>query len=414
MPGEETKMRRTLRTIGLVLLCFVMTACGKKSTGKTEPEAEQGNDVNYHSMDYRSQFLTEDYALYMSNIGFGRLQLFDVKSRQNMVFCFDPGCEHKRAVASADGTAKESCIAYTFSGAVMLRNGRLYFLSDSGDVMCADEKGENRRKIGSIPSYIRAGYRVFFTDDYLYVIWENPYEMVETTDGSGQTQWIVGAPKETQDCGIWQVNLKDGTGREVFRKETYNAYVYSYDMRQGHLYFSYLYQEIKEPENLSYEENIEFWKDKEDRKLMEVYDYDTNSGELRLILNRKTWGEICFCKESFAMEDADGGVGLYRYNGERFQRYDFPTPNMVWTESGFVCGSYNKETGNTDYRLIDEKSGEIVRSVSFPWDSFIAQAILKESCYGMLKSDLGTDCGYVPTEDFWKGDFSNAVPFLVN
>lgn len=362
-------------------------------------------------------FLTEDFALYRGDGG--RLQYFDVASGTDIVFCFEPGCEHKPGKHSWDGKLIEKgCMAYEFSNyPVMLLGEKCYFLTDTGEVICSDRRGENRRTIGTIPPYILTD-DVFFSDKALYVTYCSQYEMVEIKDEHGNSQWMIGDPKPTRACGILRVSLADGTCTEIFSMEDYSAYLPMYDIRGGHLYFQTSWMDIpyigpdlvpndpstEIPEGLTVEN---YWDEIRKHMWMTIYDYNLATGELRPILRDQQAADLVFCDGFFAVSELDGKTRLYRYDGERFRELDFSMGVRAWSESGLICTVSGKID---EYMMIDENTGEVTKRVTLPDDSFYLIAVIGESCYGIIGSNTP---GYLSKKDFWSGNTANAVAFTV-
>ena len=141
-------MKHRIRQMMLLVTCIFLCACKgdtNETTALQETESnkettevsqtavtDRGFDCDYYM---RTGFLTEDMALYHDN--HERLQIYDVKSGLDLVFCFDPGCEHERGQKSHTGEViKKGCIAYEFfTDTVMLQGDNCYFMDRfSGEV----------------------------------------------------------------------------------------------------------------------------------------------------------------------------------------------------------------------------------------------------------------------------------------
>lgn len=406
-----------MKKICLLLLgiCLTFIACGKKDE-KRKPVTED-NESDF-LCDYATSngFFTEDYALYYSN--HGRLQFFDVATKSDVVFCFDPACQHKMAISRKGVVIEKGCIAYEYSAGapVMLRDDKCVFLQDNGEVYTSDRSGENRRLIGSLPSYIIDKKSVCFSENALFMCYDNPYELLEVKDSNGNSSVVLGEQKETRTCGIFLVDLTDGGCTEIFHRDNYEAIVGLYEVQGTHLYFQYSESDcpytdfvIYESEGSSDEVFSDYdWKEAEKHQWTEIYDYDISTGELKCILPRQQYGTAVFCKDFFAIGE-QGTTGLYRYNGERFRQLGFEIAVGVRTNSNrLVC----KGKDNTDeYRLIDENTGAVLQSVAVPSGEMMANVIIGNSVYGNVLTPDGYAAGYISEDDFWAGNFCNAVPF---
>ena len=427
-------MKHRIKQGGLWLACLLLCACksdpivtttaqtAEVDTGSTivsqTPEVDKGFDCDYYM---RNGFLTEDMALYHDLNE--RLMVYDVKSGKDLVFCFDPGCEHERGQKSRNGEViKKGCIAYEFyTDTVMLQGDNCYFMDRfTGEVYSSDLQGENRRLLGRIPTYVQAN-NVFFSKDALFATYATQYEMIEIKSEGGELQWVVGEKQAMDTCGLVRFDLKDGTFTEIFREQGYNAMVSQRDIRGEHLYFQYSYTDLpymapdgnmfgferpEEFKDLSVEEYIA---ERYSRYKMRIYDYDIATGELVTILDNEPIINVCFCKNFFATAvSGSGKTKLYRYNGECFRELDYTMTRGIRSDEHLIC--LFEETV-ADCLMIDETTGEELKRVSIPQNTIFPYAIIGESCYGSVYKDGTSGSGYISAEDFWKGDFSKAVAF---
>lgn len=424
-------MKRIRLLTGLLLLAVLTASCGKKTSapgsegksGKKDAEGvSNGKEEAFYS--YKRSFVTEDYALYHNNNG--RLQIFDADSKTDIVYCFDAGCEHRQAKRDliTNEIIQKGCIAYEISpDCVMLREDGMVFFQDSGQVIQADRQGENRKVIATVPFY-KLGFReVFYSADTLFISYYTDNRFEEIKDVNGQSQWInTGELSETRECGIYCVNLSDGTVKELFKAVTYNAMISNADIWDGHLYFKYFYldipaigpnletygRDVEIPEGLTAEN---YWEEMPKHYWMDIYDYNITTGELRPILRNCREGTLEFCRGFFAVAETDGTTGLYRYSGERFRELPFRIGKGIRSDSGLVCCD---EKAMDEYLLIDENTGEILKRAKISSNSFLAGVIIGESVYGSLTiPGKGMGLSYISVEDFWNGDITNAVAFQV-
>ena len=393
----------------------------------TKDDVDNSSGRTFVSDSFNCSFYTEDYALHYSN--HGRLQIFDVKTKEDHVYCFDPGCEHKRGKRSITGEVLEAgCIAYELSSStIMPQDDNCYFMKDTGEVIRSDLQGMNQRAIGSLPPYLNYNnaHDIFYSKDSLFVIFDLPYEMIEVKDENGESSWIVGGMKDKETRGIIQIDLNNGTRSEVFSAEDYNSYLSQTDVRGDHMYFAYWYCDIPYmdmfgetygrtiPEELKGLSPEEYREELNKRRWVDVYDYNISTGELTASLKHKhvEEGNIVFCDGFFALSEDENSSGLYRYDGERFGELDFMIQGLVRSDRHLICCS-NKKPG--EYLQIDENTGEVLKRIKTPvsYGDFLPRVIIGESCYGLLNKNGVMAEGYVPASDFWNGDITNAVQFM--
>lgn len=367
-------------------------------------------------------FLTEDYVLYHNENG--RLQIFDAVSRKNLVFCFDPGCEHNqgRTIATPQGvrSVDEGCISYNISTAtVMLLGEHCYFADFEGDVVRSDNRGENRKVIGVFPSNILMK-EVFYSKGALFASYNTQYELKEIKEENGTSKWIFGAEKEKRTAGIGRLNFSDGTSSEIFKREDYNASVFYHDVRGNHLYFAYTYAEIpymgpngeirgEVPEDLKDLSPEEYLEEFNKRYWMDIYDYDIDEGELRIMVQKVRCGQVTFCNGFFAIQpEGDTDTHLYGYSGGLLRKLEGIALSNVNCDNHVIGFRDHK------YILIDEKTGGILKSVTRPEvNAFYPRVIIGDSCYGTGTINGVYGSFYLPTEDFWAGNFSDVTAIMV-
>lgn len=399
------------------VLCLVMSACATSTEPEASEDPKEKADEQYTVFNsFLGQgFFTKEFAIYHDNHGL--LRLFDVASKTDIVYCFDPGCEHEMEVRSRDGSVlQEGCSAYKYSSYPVMLKGEECFFFDQGtrNVIRSDRQGGNRKVIGTIPQYLLP-YNVFFSKDSIFVTYVNSYEMIETKDKNGETLWIVGDPKPKNTCGIVMINLETGQYRELQETEEYSAQIIEYDVRGDHLYYQLSYMDIPYispnletadpsliPEGMTVEN---YWEELQKHGWMDIYDYTISTGDLRMVMQHQHYDSTVFCKDFFAV--AEGNVtGLYRYSGERFRELDFPMTSGVRSDNGLVCLKGDETV------LMDENTGEILATSKISTDVFMAKAILGNSCYGLCLADNQWVPTYISAEDFWKGDVTKVIPFM--
>lgn len=421
-------MKRKIVLI-FVAICILCCACGEKngskeisknqsqaeSTNQPEEEEKQPEFV-CHSFLGQS-FLTEEYALYHNQDS--RLQIFDSESKIGMPFCFDAGCIHEQTKRSIDGKViQEGCVAYEFSNQpVMIQGEKCYFLSDNGELYCSDLQGENRKLIGTLPSYASYPDSVFFTNEAMFAVYQNPYDLIETKNSDGETQWLVGEMKDVNIAGIMRIDLEDGQFSEAFRTQNYNARVAQCDVRGNHIYFLSFFLDIpyvgpdldtygdsgQIPDGLTKEN---YWEEMPKHQWAEIYDYNIATKEVTCILDKRQYSDVYFCEDFFLLDGEDNKTGMYRYNGEYIRELDFEIWKVVRTDSGLVCSQSSEPNV---YRLYDAETGEEIKKTEISSTVFQPEVFIGKSCYGFVIGENGMEAGYLSTEDFWNGEGQNAI-----
>ena len=406
-------------------VCLCCMACGKNNRSEESRNQNDTQDIAASSDIVCSSFvgrasLTEKYALYHDN--HGQLRIFDAASKTDIVYCFNPGCEHEQEKRSVTGELlKEGCLSYNYSRwAVLLDEDSCVFLSDNGEIIRSDRQGENRRVIATIPTYLAVGvHEVFYADNTMFVSTIMNCEIIEMKDSDGNSRWTIGDLKDTQDCRLIRINLTDGKITEVFQKETYSAYIPRRDVRGEHVYFDCFYLDIPYvgpnletygpsgsiPEGLTVEN---YWEEMPKHMFVDIYDYDIATGELWTILTAQNNKDaVVFGKDFFALTEGNKSTVLYHYDGQPYLQLDRVVTVGVRTDDHLVC--HGQENG--EYLMINEENGEILKRVQMPENTINLEAIIGNSCYGLVNGPGGWGAGYISAEDFWNGKIENAYVF---
>ena len=444
-------MKRSKIIVLFLALCLAFSACKGGDSGATTASSDSvpGTSVSALSPSTSSSeingseeslsesfvtfwnngtdsFTTPDYQIYKNN--HGRLQIFDAKNKKDLVYCFDPGCEHDKITKRDWRTGEvldQGCIAYEISSSrVMLQGENLYFLKDH-DVCVSDRQGLNQRVIGNIPSYI-LGYDTFFMKDKIFVNYGNNYEMIEVPRDNGEVEWIVGEQKAKTTQAILCFDLNEKTWKEVFQAEDYNAYLSQCVVRGEHLYFAYWYCEIpgmdmfgntygaEIPEGCKDLTPDEYREEVRKRRYLDIYDYNATTGERTKCLDHVHLddGGVVFGKDFFALsERSKEGIDLYNYTGECYLQLERSIYLDVWTDSHLLISTVEDKD---HYILIDEKTGNVLKKTQnpLPNETFHPLILIGDSCYCNVFMNGFWGKGYLPAEDFWNGDLTNIVQFM--
>ncbi len=428
---------KSIRILPALVISLFLFSCGKTEDDKpleTEEAVSTSPFVNdgerFVCVDTLNEgFFTEKYALYHDY--HGQLQIFDVATKRDVVYCFDPACEHdkRKKVETLDNgiekVVEEGCMGYNISlYPVMLLGEHLVFLDHSRNIVQSDLQGENRKVLTTFPTNFMAN-RLFFSEDDIFSTYNTNYELIEITGENGEKDWIFGEAKDKDTAGVGRVNISSGRADEIFRREDCSATIYFTTIRDKHLYFAYCYSDMPfmsedgdtwrkipdEWKDLSIEEYLE---KRKGRIWMDIYDYDLASGELRCIVDRLAQGRINFCDGFFAVyletPENDIRTYLFRYTGEMFRELEGFT-----IYSDLYCEKHLIGLCDGEVQMIDEDTGEVLKSVEAPEnDCFVPRVFIGESCYGnVVREDFRCFAGYISVDDFWNGKFENAIRFNV-
>ena len=432
---KKKLMKKIIIVLSLVLL---FTACGKNnntipSTGDanteknetftaTETTAADTPSINDSlwfecSMSCDNSFLTKDYALYHDR--HGRLQIFDVATKKDLVYCFDPGCEHKETKRSMTGEVLEQgCIAYEISRfPVMIKEDHLYFLNDSNEICVSDRQGENRKVIAKIPGYIFEPYNVYFSENAIFVDYSTQYEMIEVKDNNGESRWGIGETKQKKTGGVVSVDFTTGKVTEIFRREDYSAYVAKGVVCGEHVYIYYSYNDLPyvspmgDANGFPLDEILngmtveEYVAEYPKHTWTDIYDYNTSTGEIKFFMEHQKDISLFFSDDFYAYNKAGENGAFYRYNGEKMLQLDFSIKGAFRTDKGFV---FTNVTEREEYWLINDDTGEVVKKVKMPFAKFLPSCFIGDCVYGLIN---GSAYGYLSAEDFWNRRPENAIKF---
>lgn len=353
--------------------------------------------------------LNEQYAFFHKQVGNQlQLQIFDVNTKTVKPFCFDPGCEHLAAVRNYDGEIlKEGCNSFEISdSAVFMKEEGLYYLASDGSLYVSDHEGRNRKLITKLPDEYMLFYQeLVFTDNYLFLFMFNDYELAEALDEDGNTFITIGAMKDTRDCLLVRVSLKDGERKEIFKNEAYTG-SFGYELYGNKLRFSYFYMDIplNQSESLSYEEKQRKY---QGHRLTDIMEYDVSKDEFRVIMEHVSEVSIGFLQNVFVIGHQDSQkYEVMSYDGEKIYDLSFTPYRMITKQYGITEGTVYNLTGGK-YVLVDDNTGSITRQTTIP-ENISPIAIMGNTfyCWYYPPDGMGGSPAYLSMEDFWKGDVS--------
>ena len=351
---------------------------------------------------------TEKYALYTPEGTSQPLHILNVESGQSSIFCFDPGCEHKKTKMSLDGTEvlEKGCPAYEY-GPVYITGDTLYCFSN-GSLWSGDVTGNNRKEITKLGLPIYYGANFLFTDKAMYVSYVSHNEWVFREETS---EWVAGMPKERQEAGLVRIPYSGEGAEIIFRSDEY------YEMQVKQLYyhdgcicFMVGGKDAKDTGVVpDYSQPAEVWQAQiEELMQHEVnsyYDYVTATGEVKLLFTEKPAKGAYLFRNVYGNIQKFGTPGpleLHKYSGEK-------TADTEVQFYGYNCDhgiiGMNEETQHGV--MLSEETGKVIKTSPFTWEDFTVEVVVGETFYGRV----GFERAYISAEDYWAGNKDGIIRY---
>lgn len=444
--SESSRIEKTARrqrlwiTLLMGVLCLFLTACsgnsGNDSAGNQggdgdNPQAVTGEPGTEKTKKNRAFFdyfmcsamVTETFAFLPARNG-GGARYFDVASRTDVLFCFEPNCEHQgwKLDPWKNTWYGDHCAAHSLGNDAFYLTDECGYYFDWPNLIRTDRQGLNQKTIGKVDEPLDFQIFELYTDEYYCSAFTIAYEHTQVTEPSGEVTWRMGERLEKEVAGIVVVSLTDGSSRIIFRDgEHYNERVTDLYEYEGHLYFNEFYIDVPFESLRQCNDDRSDWQevDLENRKYQHVvlYDYDFASGELRKIFQRDGDGHGFRFGDGYILQQSDNITGedakLYRMDGELICDLPWAVSDCVMTDGTPILSSW--DSGVAKYRMYDIEKGEVLREVDVPDGSFGLRTAVGDSYYGMVAGNWsdGTHAAYIAAEDFWSGAFDRAVVFHV-
>ncbi len=201
-------MDRALRRI--ILMCLVMA----QLVLLTSCDREDDKETLVYASDNHFEYAASEEGLFYADDGL--IHFVSAETHEDIIFCFDPVCEHERATAS---NPDPTCHAALFDGRTKIAyyDGYIYYwtVDDAFNhsLYRMDINAGTRKKLGSYPYNFNALGYVFY-DDYVYY---NAKIMQETYTGGGLKSRAV----------LLEVKLADGSSRVIVEREDESNYAVS-------------------------------------------------------------------------------------------------------------------------------------------------------------------------------------------
>lgn len=397
------------RMLGILFICLFLTACGKKK--KTEEPTVKGNDVIF----FRDEgTYTENYVLFLQEGSNTNLWYYDVAAGQAGPFCFDPTCDHKRAVLSMDGKVlQEGCISYEIEPPVYPSGDYLYYCTKSPLRLYRTDRQGNHQEILAEPNK-PYGFIItaFFTDEAAYISYQTAYEYTAVTNNSGETEWRAGGLKEKAEAGLLRIPLDGGKEEVIFRSDDYyDMTVYDFKYHDGKLRFLAFGTDC--PSEAFSDLDI---MNPDDRRFLnehtvdEGYEYTVNTGELRQLFHFSQHTASYFFDDCYGILDDDERLILYRYDGEKVSESEIVNISCMVSDHGIIA----YDLKNKIYIQLNEADGSIAKKSTFSWTDFMLDVVVGNSCFGRIQTASGELVrAYISVDDFWSGKKEGIVPFFV-
>lgn len=399
----------------VLLVMLFTTACGKKD-GKVEDTAS--DEVCFSQFFFGGDAaLAERYVLYYSD---GMYRIFDVKSKSDIPYCFEPNCTHKAPVWDVSGKLlQDGCPAYKFGGSPVLRGDNTIWFTLS-ELIQGDREGKNRKTIAKLEIPCGIVYDQIYTDKDFFYTYTQSEEYTKEKDKNGNEYWLPGETLEQPECGIYRISLETGEQQYIYRFFGYDSKIRQLFSYGDSIYFT-LHYSRKPYINPDWNNPEEDWEaiQEENRKnlVMEVYSYNMNTKEL-----------VCLAEERANFKDVFFGNGffcVYDSDVKSAEWFDLTGTKLRETETRVSGSCYFAMDGVAFYHLRDEKNhyqvfemydvvnNKVLRHVERGGSMLgisNVMAIIGTSYYVHVFYPDGTSCeAWISEDDFWNGDWDKSV-----
>ena len=368
-----------------------MTSCGKE-----QKPIQQDSSVSSVLFLYGVDTYSEDYVLYSSGSNY-RL-FFDVETGTVGPYCFDPGCEHQKAVYSQQGElVRQGCPAYDYSElAVFLIEDSLYYYS-SGCLYQADRKGNNRKLITRLSKPYERPDVCCYTEEALYISYSFSFEYTLEENSSGKPEWRAGKKKEKPEVGVLRIPYA-GTGEEVIyhSDEFYEMQIAEIAYYDGKVVFRVLgLDRPSEDFDLLSPDASEFIAEERKHTFSSAYCYKTETGNLKQLWAPRQYFKSYFFEKSYGFMDEAGVLELYQYEGVQVAE----TEIALWEVFPSTHGVIGWDKNTLEGVMLSDETGKEMKRSSLTWEDFNLYCVVGDSYYGYV----GNKKAYVSADDFWAG-----------
>ena len=417
----------------LIFCTAILTSCGKNNgtkpgdTNQTNTENEATSDKTakeFFDLYSNSATMTKDFA-FIPAVNGGGARYFDAASGVDVLFCFDPNCQHlgPRYDLYSGENMGDNCVAYQLGYcAFSLREDGGYFFRWP-EMIHTDREGKNRKVIATVDEPIDFQHYEVFTKEQYFTECTICYDHIKQTAEDGTVQWLLGDRLEEQIAQVLRVSLTDGSSEVIFRDaEHHDAAVVNLYVYDNHLYFEDCYLDIPFAEMEMTKDDGSDWEEVARRNsvhyYVDAYDYNIATGELRQLF--QTGGENCMSfyfgpgvilgVPSEYKEGEHNGV-LYDMNGELIRTLPWVVSDMIITDGNPIFTYWHD--GVQHVWEYDVAKDTILREVDYKdGEGFRLRVAIGTSYYGGVMSQDGSlSIGYIRADDYWNGKYENAVIF---
>lgn len=417
-------MRRWL--FAIVCLIGTLICCGCKEEAVPE-SSENGEDVtvtetvSIYTGDEvytdTGNVLSEKYALFSEyrDQGSCTLHMFDVSLKTKVLYCFDPGCEHKpsRHNISSGEKISDGCIAYDLGGRVFSLRDDCGYYFQYPELIRTDAEGKNRKTIATVDApYAALEQRELYTSDFYFRQYVCVNELIKQTDSNGNVSYVFGSTLQKQKVGIIGVSLENGEVRDVFSADDlYDLTILNLAQYQNHLYFtcigldvpySTLPDAIEDPEA--------YVAAQKEHNINRVYDYDITEDRLTEISGVDASSGIDFINGYMVKLSEQGEPAqLLDMSGQYIRDLPFAAHRLVRSNRNLIAQIVID--GKNMYYFYDTENDTLLKSVEMKGGSqmYLLGAV-GDSYYGSRNNQFY----YISAEDFWNGAFELATQLTEN
>jgi len=337
------------------------------------------------------------------------LRYGDAKSRNCVVLCDKPDCQHNKVQGDIDD---QTCNAVVTSSALLpaIYHDKLYFVYKDGvsqyRIYESDKNGGNRRELAHLDN-VQFIYNAAYEGNYLLCAYQNAYDF--------GTEDFKSLKLEKPISGLSIINLRNGEVIRIPEKEDYGSEVFKLHYDNNKIYYGYLNMDMK----IDYE--------KLDHSLPETYDYiyqhliisiwcyDLNTGEDNCVYSGRNYEIKDFNGHyAYLLDGALETTQIYEFNfetGEKTLLVDEPNITVCIADRDRLTYTISNGSEMT-YKYYDLAKKEI-SIIGKRTSAINPMAIIEDKVYVSYNDDNGEYCyGYMPRADYYKNNFDAVVPLF--
>lgn len=382
--------------------CLLFLSCKKK---KERIPKESGNTISWRDLSTYS----DGMVLYPNEKG--QLCFFDATSEQGGLFCFNPACDHKRAVCSSTGDViQEGCVSFEYSFPVSFIGDYLYYYSGgSNSLYRTDRRGNNMELVRSLSKPYEYPIVYCYTEEALYVDYTLSYEYFETEKQGSGTEWRAGNLKEKREVGILRIPFSGEKEEVIFlTDEYYDMIICEFEYCEGKLRFLVQGRDRQEP-YVNVEDGSEEIQIEEELRHThrDIYEYSIADKKLTKVC--ELWANVScfFFDDTYGIINDSNRLALYSYEGMKVAESEDIITGVIVSDYGIVGTDKNGR-----WVSLSEKTGKTQKTSPFTRTDFPLCVVVGNSYYGIAVGEKGeTSRMYITETDFWNGNKEGVVWF---